>query len=243
MIDKRGNIVSPEEAIFPIMKEIDKENWEIIGTDFYLTPNGVIATARHVLADVINEIRNKQKHTVFLAHFYEGNKWLARHITQAILANDADVALGLPAEFKHNRTGKLLRSKVLTLTTKIARTGDRITTYAYPKSYTKRKEVQLFSDYYEGKVVKYHPNGRDRVIMPSACYQTSINILPGASGGPVFSPDGHVIGINSTSFNGQPDISFVSCISRLLRLSIPINGNDHTIEDLSKKNFVSLVSS
>lgn len=243
MTDGLSSVYKLEEAVFPIIKEINKENWEIIGTGFYITHNGVIATARHVLADVIDEKRKKQKHPIFFPHFCEDGRWFVRQITQAILADNGDVALGLPTEFKHNKTGKLLRNKVLTLTTSVAKIGEKLITYAYPKSYTKKNEVHCWSNYYEGKVVKYYPKGRDRVMMPTACYQTSINILPGASGGPVFSPSGHVVGINSTSFDGAQDISYVSCISRLLRLSIPVNDNNCTIEDLSKIGYVSLVRS
>jgi len=239
MMDGSGNIVKEILAIFPIIKETDPEHWEIIGTGFYITANGIVATARHVLADVIDENKKKQKHAIFLAHFYEKNKFLIRPIVKAILSNEADVALGLPAEFKNDETGELLRSKVLTLTTEIAKTGDRLATFAYPKSYTKQKEIHCWPDYYEGTVTEYYPNGH--ILLKEACYQTSINILPGASGGPVFSPDGHVIGINSAGFNGQPDISHVSCISSLLKLSIPVNGRNCTISDLSNMGYVSLV--
>lgn len=239
MRDSNGNIAKLEQAIFPIMKEIDAENWEIIGTGFYITPNGVFASAKHVLDDVIDYKTKKQKHAIFLAHFYGDNYYLIRPITQIILSDAADVAVGLPAEFKHNKTGELLRNKVLTLSTKIASPGDRLTTYAYPKSYAKIKEIHCEADYYEGEVTEYHPNGH--VLLKTACYQTSINILPGASGGPVFSSDGHVIGINSSGGNGQLDISHVSCISSMLQLNVSVNGCNRTIKELSDMGYVSLV--
>jgi hypothetical protein len=166
MKDGNVNIANPIYAIFPIIKEIDNGIWEIIGTGFYITPNGVFVSAKHVLDDVIEKKTNTQKYPIFLAHFYDTNFFLIRPICEIILANDADIALGLPAEMKYNDTGALLRSKGLTLPAKTAFIGDKLTTYAYLKSYVTNeilyRKICLNPNYYDGTVVKYYRIGASK---------------------------------------------------------------------------------
>ena len=57
--------------------------------------------------------------------------------------------------------------------------------------------------------------------MPGPCFSTSMHMHGGASGGPVFDQaSGRVCGINSTSFSGATNVSFVSMIEGLLDIDI-----------------------
>jgi hypothetical protein len=88
-------------------------------------------------------------------------------------------------------------------------TGDLVATYAYQSTIIQSAETgQLFSfnpEFYEGRIVGYLANGRDRVMLPGPCYRTDMVIHHGASGGPVADPSGRVFGINSTGFDGTDD--------------------------------------
>jgi hypothetical protein len=76
------------------------------------------------------------------------------------------------------------------------------------------------------------PDGRDRTLLPSKCFQTSMNILGGASGGPVAFGEGNVFGINSTGIDGEDGVSFISSIGDLFDLSIrTVRLQDGTIKD------------
>ena len=79
--------------------------------------------------------------------------------------------------------------------------------------------VHLRPAFYDGEVQEYLPNGRDRVMLPGRCYRTNIFIHAGASGGPVFDPNGYVFGVNSTGFDGT-DLSYVSRINEIFQLVI-----------------------
>jgi hypothetical protein len=59
-----------------------------------------------------------------------------------------------------------------------------------------------------------------------------MNILGGASGGPVAFGEGNVFGINSTGLNGQDDVSFISSVHDLFDLTIrKVQLPDGTIKD------------
>ena len=135
----------------------------------------------------------------------------------------ADVAVGVCAPMKHKITGEPLFNKVLTLSMSLPRIGENVWTYAYPGTTVKQgenAEITCHAKFYAGHVQEYHPNGRDKVILPFPCFRTSIVLHGGASGGPVFGENKKVIGINSTGFDGDADISYISRIQDTLDLSI-----------------------
>ena len=97
-------------------------------------------------------------------------------------------------------------------------------TYAYPKHANLilpdgTQQINFAPTYYDGHIKGYFPLGRDKVLLPGPCYQTSMAIQAGASGGPVFSPNGLVFGVNSTGYDGT-DVSFVSRIHEIFAISI-----------------------
>jgi hypothetical protein len=101
--------------------------------------------------------------------------------------------------------------------------GTHVMTYAYPRYENIRNEgtqiLNLMPDYYQGTIVEYLPTGRDRVLLAGPCYRTNIEILHGASGGPVFSKGGAVFALNSTGWDGTND-SYISSINGILDLAI-----------------------
>lgn len=221
-LDENGNLVAPTFAVFPILKFVNGKR-KLIGTGFFIEKNGMFATAKHVLNDVLDE-NGHTKYPIFLVQFISNNECVLRPIDYGFLSPSADVAIGLSAPMILDKTGQPLLSKRVTLATTRPKVNDIVFTYAYPNTTTEVKEdhqaINFYPRYYEGKIVEYFEKGRDRVLLPSPCFQTSITIHGGASGGPVINIDGSVCGINSTGFSGPHDISFISRIEDLFPLII-----------------------
>jgi len=123
-------------------------------------------------------------------------------------------------------------------------TGDLVATYAYPNAIIQSAETgQLLSfnpEFYEGRIVEYLANGRDRVMLPGPCYRTDMVIHHGTSGGPVAGPSGRVFGINSTGFDGTDDF-YVSRIDEIFSLEIATGESDRlTIQHLVNQGVVTV---
>jgi hypothetical protein len=107
-------------------------------------------------------------------------------------------------------------------TTEPVPVGTQIFTVAYPLAEVKGVEgavnILLQSDAYEGKVTGHYPEGRDKVMLPWPCYETDMQILGGASGGPVMisGSSGIVFAINCSSF-GPDSVSYVSSLAPLVK--------------------------
>jgi len=213
-----GIATNPNTAIFPIMKQLNKRRWQIIGTGFFIANNGLFATAKHVLNDVINS-RNQQTRPIAAFNFPENKQYIIRPILKAFMHNKADVAIGYLAAAIHNKTKQPLISTRVKLTKRPPAIGDQIHTYAYPESRAEEGKIIFSPNYYEGEITEIHPDGRDSVMLPTSCFRSNMIILGGASGGPVFNTDGKVFGINSTGWEGVKE-SYVSDIKDLLSITI-----------------------
>jgi hypothetical protein len=131
--------------------------------------------------------------------------------------------------------------------------GEHVSTFAYPATKVVGEPAAETAIYFEplwygGRVEKIHLKARDRILLPGRCYQTSIHIHGGSSGGPVLNSKGCVCGINSTSINSMPDVSFVSMVEDLLPLLVPgtafFDEEDGkvTVRELVKRKFIKIAS-
>ena len=223
--------------VFPIIKQLDSELLEFVGTGFFVANFGIVATATHVIKDALDSDGN-QSNPLMIVHFVSQNEFLFRRIIKATHFKNGDVSLCLLDQYNDKKTGKLLQNNALTLTTRIPAVGEEILTYAYPNTVVDIDRIHSAPALYNGVITEYYPQGRDQVMMPKPCYQTSMIIHGGASGGPVFSTGGGVFGINSTGFENE-EISFVSRIQELLLLSFP-KGSILTLETPSDISVVEL---
>lgn len=220
-VDGKNNPANPSHAIFPILKQIDKNYWELIGTGFYIATNGIFVTAKHVLEDVINS-KNEQEKAIAIFHFFDNNQYIIRPIIKFFCKQNCDIAVGIADEIKSKNDSSIFKNKILILTDLPQNNGDVLHTYAYPKTICEKSKILFQPDYYEGEIIQYYDSAG---LIRNKCYQTTILLHGGSSGGPVFNSKGHVIGINSSSFDftdeerTQP-CSFVSDISELLNIEI-----------------------
>ncbi len=100
------------------------------------------------------------------------------------------------------RGDEQLINDILPISLRTPQVGDRVCTYAYPGTNTKytedrNHELSFWWSMYDGKITDI-VNGR---------YQCDMHIHGGARVGPVFGPDGKVIGVNSLSFHCETNLS------------------------------------
>lgn len=210
-------------AIFPVVKTSPDGTIDLIGTGFFVTTVGVFVTAKHVLEAVFDHRTGRQLSPPGIIHFHEKGGYLIRPVLRCAFHPRADLTVAVAAPMTRDSDGTSLTNKILTLNTGVVETGSHVMTFSFPRHENLRTDlgqvIHLTPDYYDGNVVEHLPNGRDRVLLPGPCYRTTIKIHHGASGGPVFSPDGRVFALNSTGFDGTDD-SYVSGIGGILDLAI-----------------------
>lgn len=245
-IDGNGETVNQNEVIFPLVAQEAGGRFRLIGTGFFIAENGLFASAKHVLLDVIDG-KGNQTAAIGLIQFLPGDKYILRPILRCVSHDIADVAVGVAAAATHNETGTPLPNKLLRLTTEHPQVGKPVATYAYPKtvfSGDRPQRLHFYPAYFEGRIEAYFATGRDRVLMPAPCFQTSMHVHGGASGGPVVGSDGAAFGINSTGYDGT-NCSFASCITNILTLRIPgvttprnTSGRGVSVQELAEEGFV-----
>lgn len=247
--DSNGLSADAKEAIFPIIKQnIHTNQFSLVGTGFFISPTGLLMTAKHVLQDVISN--HKAVEPIGILHFLSNDEYKIRSITRGFWSKHSDVAVAQLDQPVHKETKAILHNKLLKLSTSKSLINDIVFTFAYPASEFSMEgssqKLVFCPSFYEGKLIKYFPRGRDRTMLPNPCWQTNIYIHGGASGGPVFNSKGAVIGINSTSLNIAPDCSHISTIEHALSLEISglkINGNAQTkfsLRELGKLRIISI---
>jgi hypothetical protein len=244
-MDGDGNIADLSHVVFPILRQTSDLNFHLVGTGFFVADNGIFVTAKHVLMDVFDQSGN-QTHPIVLIQFL-GGKYFIRNILRCTSHETADISVGIAAQMKHNTTGAPLTNKILRLTQRIPPIKEQVCTYAYPKTVIKhdvKQELHFYPDFFEGTIEEHYLQGRDSVLMPGPCMQTSMYIHGGASGGPVFDSAGKVCGINSTGFENS-NLSFVTPISTienllLSEIFIPSNKSGQVrVSELIDGSFVS----
>lgn len=234
--DNIGKPVNPQEAIFPIFFESSDRRLRMVGTGFFIAPFGLFVTAKHVLQDILDAGYGSINcatiaHCVDDAVYWRKFKYYALHPV-------GDVAVGI-CEFARIAGKDLLTNKIVPINPSPPKIGDPVFTYAYPfmeiENGENSQNIAANPRYYAGKVLTYYPYppGRDKYFLPGACYQTDITIHGGASGGPVFTGAAGIVGLNSSSFSGQLDISYISDINDIWQLDLhDDNGERKTVRDL-----------
>jgi hypothetical protein len=131
--DQEGPLPNPVGHTFPILTHDPLGAWELVGTGFYISGDGLFLTARHNVEHVLRAERQIAPLVIIHPHsdigLFGSSKFLFRPIMQCWLGEQADVALGVAT----NQTGERLQHWCWSLSWSIPAVGDHVGTYAFPR--------------------------------------------------------------------------------------------------------------
>jgi hypothetical protein len=199
------------DCVFPIVT-IENGDVKLLGTGFYITIDGLFVTAKHVLFDVLDMIGTQVK-PISILHFTPNNQYIFRPILRSWSHDNADISVAVAAPMIHPIKGPL-KNGLIPITFEKAAVNDDIVTYAYPNfNYQRSGKTQMLffrPEFYDGRIVEHHKNGRDKSRLNWECYETDMHIHGGASGGPVINSKGQIFAINTSSFEPYTNVSYVT---------------------------------
>ena len=240
-----GEPKSLTSVVFPLVQKIDGA-LHFVATGFFIHAGGGFATARHTLFDrdgkkiIIDDLRaieyitSEEFYIRPISHFFNNTE--GRDICLGMLGD----AVNSPKSLKANER--------LTIRLRPLEIGEEIHTIAYPNSTVVKEEDTSFlgkfrMDHYTGRITRHLPEGRDSFSLPHDCYETSMEIKGGASGGPVLDAKGHVVGVNSRGLDGEGDpVSWITPITEILDIPIPFLENK-SIRELKDSAFFNVKQS
>jgi hypothetical protein len=196
----------------------------LIGSGFFLLPNGGFATAKHVAEEAL-EVMEEGEHAVGLVYTLPNGLLVYRAVWKFFVHPTADLAFGIPHEIIENSTGIAYRAKVLSLEREPPQIGAAISTWAYPLHASVQdrdggERLHLQPAFYDGVLQEIFKSAGPSARLHAPYYLTNIHLHGGSSGGPVFNMDGHVFGIASCSYDGAEDVAFVTPIAPLFDLEL-----------------------
>lgn len=239
MLNANGLIFKDEQGIFPVIHfEKNTGKFRCLGTSFLINGLGIFVTAKHVIQQVADRVGESDDLLMLVQHL-SNKESVSRMVTNLCLHPKADIAVGMVGIARHLRTAQPMEYEVAPscrVSFEKMEPGCPIMGFGYPK--TQRTIMDNLTTFHlkgkwsEGLVEELHPNGLS--LLQNSCYQTTMHIESGSSGGPVFN-DGYVVGINSSSFEltgEEKPISFITPISYVLDLQLSIKNDLKTIRDL-----------
>jgi hypothetical protein len=197
--------------------------YEPQGTGFFIHKSGLFVTAKHV--PILND--NNPLDNIIAIHNYD-KYTCVKHVKNFHTHPTADIAIGfLDIHDSHNRFiwPKTLLYPHLKPSFIPPQIGLNVSNFGYggssvsnPKS---RFQIGNFPcQWHKGIVTQIFPRGRDSVFFPGPVIETNLNTIGLASGGPIFNEIGQVIGVNSSSIDVDPPISYFTPIYTILGLSV-----------------------
>ncbi|KXJ57525.1 MAG: hypothetical protein AXW12_06285 [Thalassospira sp. Nap_22] len=222
-VESNGDTTTTPKGIVPLAMVNDGE-LSVIGTAFYISRYGILVTARHCI-DEINSYG--QVDGVVIFHWLDSKKYALRPIVKAWSSHHADVAvlLALPMQKKENANP--LPTDTVQVSIQRPPPGTEIVTYAFPNTKksslpNKGTKFAFSATHIEGRILDYFPSGRDKRMITWPVYRTDLQIQSGASGGPVFSEQGSVFAVNTSSIENNDEeqpISYITPIDYILDAS------------------------
>jgi hypothetical protein len=204
--DAAGREIAPASCVLPILKEIGPGQLKVVGTGFYITRYGLLATAKHVLEDLC-DLKTLTLRTGYVFQDDDQGGFALRRIEAATWSNTADVGI---AQVENRIGGAKQHPGPANRRVRLSLTrpppGDRLVSYAYPEN-----KVLDFRDpghvphlqgtYVVGAFHREVPSQAHPVI-PHPHFETTLEIRSGASGCPIFS-NGFVVAIACRGWDFQ----------------------------------------
>lgn len=215
-------------GIAPIYKVSLEGEPALIGTGFWVTSNGHLVTAWHVINDNIGE-GGIDRGPIYAMQTLPGRIAIPRVLRKSYRHGTFDLALS--ETFAFSGTGEV-PTFPLAMTLDEPTVGSNIFTHAFlsptqdfageklagssTATFVGRLAIPDLDVTFDltfmarvgfGKVTQVFEKERDSVMLPFPCFQSNVPIYGANSGGPVFDESGRICGINCTSYEGS-DISF-----------------------------------
>tara|TARA_B100000378_G_C18032826_1_gene408068 strand:+ start:120 stop:833 length:714 start_codon:yes stop_codon:yes gene_type:complete len=229
------------EAIFPIVTfDPDNNTWNCLGTGYFINPVGAFATARHLF---MTDGKQTEK-TLYGVQNINNEEYHLRPATKLISHNEADVMIGTLGKRRiEQKDYPASISKYFALDFDSLSKDDEISTFAYPNTIkeilqTGETEFSFKGKSSNGRIVDLHEKGTSKV--KNRCYQTTMRIDSGASGGPVIK-NGYIVGVNSSSFDlfgDEEPISFITPIDYILDLYVKEKERLISVKELIESGYI-----
>ena len=131
VLDGNGNPGNVTDGIFPIIQVSSEGPWRPIGTGFFISNNGLFATAKHVVTDSDGNFLASLAGVPLLIREQTIH---IRQVVQMVVHPVADVAVGLLIDPSLVEGGGPNVNKFFALTERIPEDGAEAVTFAFPKS-------------------------------------------------------------------------------------------------------------
>lgn len=238
-----GKDINDEQAIIPLITfNKNRRTFRCIGTAFFVNSSGVFITAKHVLY----ESNDKIFEMIMGVQVLSTGENVSRKISHLCIHDTADIAIGKFEDKAYDGNAIEIEYELappFILSFQPLEINDEIMSFGYPRvskeTIDTKTTFNITGIWTSGVVKEYCPKGG--FLLRSRCYQTSMHIEYGASGGPVFK-NGQVVGINSTGWHleeGQEAISYITPIDYIFDLQFELeNGQLVTVKELIEQNFI-----
>lgn len=248
-------ITDLNSAIMPVLV-MGPELLVCVGTAFNIVGDGILVTARHVVLEALSVCdKNPGSHICALwVASGEGHEDVPDllggpvHVFEIVVNDETDLAL---LQIRITQNGEVVPIPALKLSTRIPKVGSRVLGFGYTKYQVQKdeatpelREIAVEHAFHAsgGAVTQVWPGGRDSVMLPTACFETSARFDHGMSGGPVFGEDGRVCGVVSSGVDENEDsegyISFASAALMVYVLGINENGEHVRIAELVERGLI-----
>lgn len=193
------------------------------GTGFFIHKSGLFVTAKHV--PILNDNNPIDNIIAILTYGYDT---CIKHVKNFQIHPTADIAIGfLDIHDVHNKfiwSNNLLYPHLMPSFVR-PQIGMKVSNFGYGGSSVKDtqsrfQEGNFLCQWHHGIITQLFPDGRDRSFQTGPIMETTLNTIGLASGGPVFNEYGQVIGINSSSIDGEPPVSYFTPIYTILEMNI-----------------------
>lgn len=228
-IDSRPITVFPFVSLANFREKRLRRFYTPQGTGFFIHKSGLFVTAKHV--PILND--NNPIDNIIAIHNYS-NYTCIKHVKNFQIHPTADIAVGfLDIHDVHSKIIWPTNLLYPHLKPRFVRPqiGMKVSNFGYGGSSvtnikSRFQQGNFPCQWHNGLITQLYPDGRDAVFYPGPVMETNLNTIGLASGGPVFDEFGQVIGVNSSSINVDPPISYFTPIYTIREMSVvhPILG-------------------
>lgn len=205
--------------IVPLMKRARGQHWQAVGTAFFLTHNGVLATARHNLADVL-ESTEKTSLAIMLPSGYvavrELADWSIESESLLLLVDPADIAQESRATIRPFAINCIEPS-----------VGDAVHAVGIsrltPPPEAGPADHAFYVNVVRGEILDVYSSGIGS-FRPFPCFYVGATYFRGMSGGPVLADNGTLLGLVCSGYDSDDDAlptSSASFVHTLLPIELP----------------------